>query len=340
MSSLKTREWGEYQLYSLTNSQGTQVDISNLGGVIVNFCTYDTHGNKKNIVLGYDSPEEYLQGKCYLGCLVGPWANRIANGRYSLNDIDYQLELNEGTNHLHGASANLGAKRWEVNMVDESTLELTTFVKAGEANYPCHIDFVVSYQLGEDNALSICYQAVPHAESPINMTQHTYFNLAESDDVLDHQIQIHSDHYLHVDALAIPLFKASVEDTPFDLRSLTTIKDGINQDNEQLLNAGGYDHCWCFEPQGVEPVATVKDPQSGLQLDVATDQIGLQFYSGNFLNEERGRNNKIYDQRAGLCLETQCYPNQINMENKQDCIYSPSKPYCHNVVYKVQTSEI
>ncbi|MGR5064000.1 aldose epimerase family protein [Photobacterium sp. DNB22_13_2] len=340
MSSIKVQEWGKYQLYSLVNSQGTQIDISDLGGVIVNFFITDAQGEKKNIVLGYETPEEYLKGQCYFGCIVGPWANRIAHGRFTLNEVEYNLEQNEGTNHLHGASANLGAKSWLVNVVDDTTLELTTQVKAGEANYPCDIDFLVTYTLSEQNELGICYQAMPHAQTPINMTQHTYFNLSESENVLDHRIQIMSGHYLHVDALAIPLFIDSVDETPFDLREMQVIKDGINQDNEQLHSAGGYDHCWCFEPNGIEHVATVKEDKSGLQLDVLTDQIGLQFYSGNFISQELGRNNKLYGKHAGLCLETQCYPNQINMENKSDCIYSPSKPYCHNVVYKVQTSEV
>jgi aldose 1-epimerase len=340
MSTLKIKEWGDYQLYSLINAKGTQIDISNLGGIIVNFLTQDAHGIQRNIVLGYEMPEEYLKGQCYFGCLVGPWANRIANGRFTLQETEYQLEQNEGSNHLHGASANVGSRCWQVKVVNDLTLELKTTVHAGEANYPCDIDFVVTYALSDQDELSICYQAMPHAQTPINMTQHTYFNLNESENVLDHHIQIVSDNYLHVDALAIPLFVAPVDETPFDLREMKAIKDGIYQDNEQLSNAGGYDHCWCFEPNGVEHVASVIESEVGLQLDVFTDQIGLQFYSGNFIDKELGRSNKVYGKHAGLCLETQCYPNQINMENKSDCIYSPSKPYCHNVVYKVNTSVI
>ncbi|ANO35043.1 galactose mutarotase [Vibrio breoganii] len=339
MKDVKVSNWGEYKLFSLVNNKGTQIDISDLGGLIVNFYTNDISGNRKNIVLGYDTPEQYLNGKCYLGCLVGPWANRIANGHFSIGEDDYQLECNEGTNHLHGASASLGAKRWNVEIVNSASLRLSTMVESGDAGYPCDIEFKVEYHLSEDNALSINYQAFPRALTPINMTQHTYFNLGSSADVLDHFIQIEANDYLHVDALAIPLFKASVEDTPFDLRTGMAIREGLSQSNEQLENAGGYDHCWCFDSTEIKPVARVFENNSGIELQVATDQIGMQFYSGNFLNNEIGRDSNIYNKHAGLCLETQCYPNQINMDNKQECIYGPDRHYQHNVIYKVFTTK-
>ncbi len=340
MKDVKASNWGDYKVFSLINNNGTQVDISDLGGLIVNFYTNDIKGKRRNIVLGYDTPDEYLSGKCYLGCLVGPWANRIANGHFSIGEKDYQLECNEGTNHLHGASAGLGNKRWNVECTDNATLLLTTMVQGGEAGYPCDIEFKVEYHLSEDNDLSINYQAFPKAMTPINMTQHTYFNLGESEDVLDHFIQIEANEYLHVDALAIPLFASPVEDTPFDLRKGLVIKDGLSHSNEQLENAGGYDHCWCFDSTEMKPVARVHEINSGIELQVATDQIGMQFYSGNFLNNESGRGSKIYNKHAGFCLETQCYPNQINMDNKQDCIFGPNKHYQHNAIYKVLTTKI
>ncbi|MGR5142268.1 aldose epimerase family protein [Photobacterium sp. DNB23_23_1] len=337
MANLNVMSWGEYQLFSLTNQRGTQVDISDLGGLIVNFYAQDKTGQTRNIVLGYEAPSEYLKGRCYLGCIVGPWANRIANGRFSIDDVDYALELNEGTNHLHGASANLGEKRWDVTRVDDMTLKLTTTVNAGEAGYPHTIDFVVTYHLTEQSELCICYEAMPHGLTPINMTQHTYFNLSESEDVLNHSVQIHSDRYLCVDSCAIPLFEAPVANTPFDLRQQLKIKEGMIQANEQLQAAGGFDHCWCFDATELQPNAVVYEETTGLKLHVASDQVGMQFYTGNFLNHELGRNSQVYKKHAGLCLETQCYPNQINMDNKQDCIYGPNKPYRHNVVYQVQT---
>ncbi|GEM81404.1 aldose epimerase family protein [Vibrio superstes] len=339
MKGIKVSDWGEYKLFSLVNNNGTQVDISELGGLIVNFYTHDNKGERQNIVLGYDTPEQYLLGKCYLGCLVGPWANRIANGRFSIDNVDYQLECNEGSNHLHGASAGIGTKHWNAECIDDATLILTTMVRSGQAGYPCDIEFKVKYHLSEENALSINYQAIPRALTPINMTQHTYFNLGQTEDVLDHHIQIEGNEYLHVDALSIPLFKAPVEDTPFDLRKGVTIRQGLSDANEQLENADGYDHCWCFDSTEMKPVARVYEKNTGIELQVATDQIGMQFYSGNFLNNESGRNSKIYNKHAGLCLETQCYPNQINMANKQDCIYGPNKHYQHNVIYKVLTTK-
>ncbi|ROR21119.1 aldose 1-epimerase [Vibrio crassostreae] len=339
MGSLKLMNWGKYKLFSLVNQQGTQVDISDLGGLIVNFYVQDQNNQTRNIVLGYDTPDEYLNGACYLGCVVGPWANRIANGRYSIDDINFALEQNENTNHLHGASANLGAKCWTVEIIDETTLKLVTTINANEASYPYTIDFEVTYHLSEENELRICYEAMPHGKTPINMTQHTYFNLDESENVLNHSIQINSDRYLTVDSCAIPLFEAPVEDTPFDLRQSIQIKQGMDLNNQQLKAAGGYDHCWCFEPTEFQTNAIVSEETSGLYLHVASDQIGMQFYTGNFLNQEQGRNSRTYHKHAGLCLETQCYPNQINMDNKEDCIYGPNKPYRHNVVYQVLTTK-
>lgn len=340
MAKTTVKRWGEYQLFSLTNKQGTQIDISDLGGLIVNFYVQDKNDKTKNIVLGYDTPNDYLTGKCYLGCIVGPWANRISNGSYSIDNVEYALQINEGSNHLHGATANLGSKRWKATSIDEMTLELTTTVKAGEAGYPHTIDFIVTYHLGDKNELSICYQAMPHGQTPINMTQHSYFNLSESENVLDHNVQIHSDRYLSVDSCAIPLLEESVNNLPFDLRKPVKIAEKIAQSNSQLQAAGGFDHCWCFDTAEVKNNAVVSEDSTGLQLHVASDQIGMQFYTGNFLDNELGRNSQIYKKHAGLCLETQCYPNQINMNNKQDCIYGPDKPYRHNVVYQILTTDI
>ncbi|MFA0195004.1 aldose epimerase family protein, partial [Vibrio artabrorum] len=246
MTDLKVMSWGEYQLFSLVNQQGTQVDISDLGGLIVNFYVQDQHEQTRNIVLGYDTPDEYLDGACYLGCVVGPWANRIANGHYSIDDIDFTLDQNEKSNHLHGGLANLGAKRWAVEIVNNTTLKLAITLDADEASYPHTIDFVVTYHLSETNELRICFEAMPHGKTPINMTQHTYFNLNESEDVLNHKIQINSDRYLTVDSCAIPLTKVSVKDTPFDFRQPVLIKQAMDLNNKQLKAAGGYDHCWCF----------------------------------------------------------------------------------------------
>ncbi|CAH0528833.1 aldose epimerase family protein [Vibrio hippocampi] len=329
------KPWGNYKLISLSNNQGTTVEISDLGATVVNFYVNDSNGIKTNIVLGYENPSDYIRGKSYLGCVVGPWANRIARGKFLLDGHIIQLETNEGTNHLHGGKANIGAKCWEVIHTSSDSVKLSCSTLEGEAGYPCDIDFHVEYQLSNSNELSITYSALPYGRTPINMTQHTYFNLDDSDTIEGHSIKIDSEHYLHVDANAIPNQINSVQSTPFDLRRPTLIREKIDSDNQQLLAAGGFDHCWALDGNIISRAASVASNKSGLRLDVYTDQIGIQFYSGNFLNGEKGRLGRTYKERAGLCLETQCYPNQVNMKYSEACIFSDSNKYQHKVIYKV-----
>lgn len=335
MSGILNKTWGDYKLYSLVNNKGTQVDISDLGAIIVNFFVKNSDGHSKNIVLGYHEPKGYLNGQCFFSCVVGPWANRIEQGAYTLDGQTIQLEQNEGTNHLHGASANVGAKRWQVAAAKNNVLELTTSTKAGEAGYPHHIDFKVVYELTDNDELKIGYFATPAGKTPINMTQHAYFNLDESQDILDHSLQINSEDYLFVDSAAIPVTTESVAGTPMDFRTEKKISQDINADFSQITNAGGFDHCWCFTSTNMKKVATLFAPNKELSLEVHTDQIGMQFYSGNFIVNEAGRNNTTYRKNAGLCLETQNYPNKINMDNNQDCIFDDTNPYRHFVTYKV-----
>ncbi|MGL6313594.1 aldose epimerase family protein [Vibrio sp. WXL103] len=329
------RRWGNYRLFSLTNNQGTQVDISDLGATIVNFFVRDKNDQTMNIVLGYSTPSEYIQGKSYLGCVVGPWANRIANGSYLFAGQRYQLEQNEQTNHLHGGVANIGKKCWEVVEQTPQSIVMCVSVVEGEAGYPADIDLHVGYLLTDNNELCIEYKAIPHGPSPINMTQHSYFNLDGSKDILGHSIQVSSDCYLEVDNRSIPQRQSSVINTPFDLRQPTVIGDRIIADHHQVTAAQGFDHCWCFFPAGVDKFATLCSPQSGLSLEVYSDQMGMQLYSGNFLADEAGRDGQIYQQHAGVCLETQCYPDLVNMDSASQSIYDKGQVYNHRVVYKV-----
>lgn len=335
MSKLKNKSWGNYQVYSLTNNKGTRVDISDLGAIIVNFYVNDSDGIRRNIVLGYDEPEGYLNGQCYFSCVVGPWANRIANGRYSLDGQIVQLETNEGTNHLHGASANIGAKGWKVTSAENNTIALTISTPPGESGYPHAIDFKVVYELTDENELKIGYFATPQGKTPINMTQHAYFNLDESNDILEHSLQINSNSYLFVDSAAIPVALEVVNDTPMDFRKEKKIGQDIKADFSQLINAGGFDHCWCFNSTEMKKIATLYSKNKDLALEVHTDQLGMQFYSGNFIVNEQGRGNTTYTKNAGLCLETQNYPNKINMDENEDCIFDSSNPYSHFVTYKI-----
>jgi len=337
MSQEIKQAWGDTYLYSLKNAQGTQVDISPLGATIVNFFVNDKQGQQQNIVLGFNQPQGYLDTKAYIGSVVGPWANRIAEGKFPLNGETISLELNEGTNHLHGASIHLDKQYWQVASVTQSAICLTIQTQEGDAGYPANIIFTVTYTLNEDNELSIEYAATTDKAVPINVTQHTYFNLSGCHEkIVDHTVSIDADHYLKIDDKAIPMSKDTVANTAMDLRTTKVIKAGISADEQQIKLVNGYDHCWCLNEDKFALAAQVGCESTGIQLQVFTDQNGIQLYTGNALPGEIGREGKVYDAYYGLCLETQHYPDQVNMpEIAEQCIYSPTRPYTHKTVFKV-----
>ena len=340
MTQTVAQIWGDFHLYSLTNAQGTQVDISELGATIVNFFVDDKHGKQQNIVLGFSQPEDYLKTQAYIGSVVGPWANRIANGQFPLNGKTISLELNESTNHLHGASIHLDKQCWKVDYVDAREIRLTLQTKAGDAGYPANINFTVTYTLNDDNELAIDYRATTDSATPINVTQHSYFNLSGCHDkIIDHTITIDADYYLAIDERSIPTGKVLVANTAMDLRSEKLIKEGLAADEQQIKQVNGYDHCWCLNQSGFALAAQVNSPATGLRLQVYTDQSAIQLYTGNALPGETGREGMRYDAYYGLCLETQHYPNQVNMTDiAQECIYSPTRPYLHKTVFKIALS--
>ncbi len=328
--------WGEYKIFSLFNAQGTQVDISNLGASIINFIVKDREGQQRNIVLGYDTPQEYLQGNVYLGCIVGPWANRIAKGQFLLDGNTVQLEQNEGDNHLHGASSNIGKKRWLLNSLSQNIVSLSLTTKKGEAGYPANIAIHIDYELTNENQLIIQYRAYADQATPVNLTQHSYFNLnGGKQDVLDHRVQISADSFLKVDKTSIPQKKTDVDGTPFDLREPVKLSTIIHSSHQQVADAQGFDHCWCLDGTELKPVASAYDEQSGIMLELATDQLGIQFYTGNHLANEQGRNGQVYTKHVGFCFETQYFPNQVNMTNASQCIYQAGEEYVHQTIYKV-----
>lgn len=331
-------KWGEYTLFSLTNSNLIHVDITDLGASLVNFYVPEKGGRRINIVLGYDTAKAYLEGDAFIGGVVGPWANRINGGAFRLDGNTVQLEQNEGANHLHGASAGLHKKHWEVETVTRQKITLKTRIKQGEAGFPANISIYVTYQLTNDNALNIHYKAQSDGTTPINLTQHAYFNLSGGEEnILDHMIHIDAETYLAIDDQFIPSRKCAVAGTAMDFRQPMRIGSYIHLDDEQLLIAGGYDHCWCLNGRGLRPIAQVYAKKTGITLNIATDQVGVQFYSGNSLQDIDGRNGAIYQKYDGLCLETQCYPDQVNMTEPAECILKLGELYRHTTVYQVIT---
>ncbi|MEI8593337.1 aldose epimerase family protein [Photobacterium sp. Hal280] len=329
--------WGDYHLYTLTNCHHTRVDISDLGATLVHFVVTGKEQVPVNLVLGYEAPEDYLQGKAYLGGVIGPWANRIANGRFEMEGRVVQLEQNEGENHLHGAHAGLHSKQWQLEHLSRNRILLSTSVKAGEAGYPANINIQVSYRLTDDNTLIIDYEAEADQMTPINLTHHAYFNLNGGvRGIADHQVRIDAEMYFEIDPQSIPQRKCFVGDTPMDFRTLTHLASRLAANDAQVEAVGGFDHCWCLNGFGLRQVAEVQCVETGLGLRMLTDQPGLQFYTGNALVEPQGRN-QGYHQHDGFCLEAQCYPNQVNMLNAVACYYWPGKAYRQTTAYQVMS---
>jgi aldose 1-epimerase len=325
--------------YTLTNANGMQLSIINYGGTITKMTAPDKQGQFGDVVLGYQSLEGYLQrGNPYFGALIGRYGNRIAHGKFTLDGNTYTLPLNNNGNTLHGGDKGFDKVVWSSEKQGDNSLKLTYHSKDGEQGFPGNLDVTVVYTLTPDNSVKIDYTATTDKATPVNLTNHAYYNLSAGTDstVLDHELQIDANKYTPVDALLIPTGQiADVKGTPFDF---TTSKP-IGRDIAQVK--GGYDHNWVLNKQGnnLAKVATAYHPKSGRVMDVYTTEPGLQFYSGNFL-DGRLANTKggaKYVQHAALCLETQHFPDSPNHPNFPNTILKPGETYKSTTVYKFST---
>jgi aldose 1-epimerase len=308
-------------LYTLTNHNGLEVAITNYGGSVVSLTVPDRKGQLGDIVLGYDNLDGYVNDKAYLGALIGRYGNRIAHGKFSLNGITYTLARNNDDNHLHGGVKGFNKALWqakELTTGNGPALELTYLSKDGEEGYPGDLAVKVVYTLTEQNELKIEYSASTDKDTVLNLTHHSYFNLAGagSGDILQHQVMLRAGRFLPVDATLIPTGELrSVAGSPFDFRTPAAIGARINQDDEQLKYGRGYDHSWALDSGGGEPpvlAAQVVEPQSGRTMEVWTTEPAIQFYTGNFLDGLHGKSGKVYDRRHAFCLETQHFPDSPN----------------------------
>ncbi|HSR38954.1 MAG TPA: aldose epimerase family protein, partial [Phnomibacter sp.] len=288
-AAISVADWGTLEgnavkLYTLANRQGTVVSITNYGGIVTSWTTPDKQGNKSNVVLGFDSLAGYLADPPYFGAIIGRYANRIGNAWFRIDTTEYQLAANNGANHLHGGNKGFDRVVWEAQPADSgATLTLRYLSKDGEEGYPGNLQVTVVYTLTDDNELVIDYTAETDKPTPVNLTNHSYFNLKGdvSNSILNHRLQLHADQYTPVDAGLIPTGELKpVKGTPFDFLSPHLIGERIAQ------VAGGYDHNFVLNRKGngLEPAAVLTDSISGRQLEVFTTEPGLQFYTGNFLN--------------------------------------------------------
>jgi aldose 1-epimerase len=329
------------EIYTLTNVHGVEARIMTYGATIVSLKTPDRAGQFKNIVLGFDTLAPYLSGVPYFGATVGRYANRIANGRFSLDGKTFQLPQNDGVNSLHGGRQGFDKRVWRAQVSqtpNASLLRLTYVSAAGEEGYPGELTAHVTYRLSDDDALAIEYEATTTAATPVNLANHAYFNLTgdPTRSMLAHMLTINADRFTPVDATLIPTGELrAVAGTVFDFRAPQAIGSRIDSADEQLHLGHGYDHNWVLNkphPGTMTLAAVLSDPDSGRSLEVRTTQPGLQFYSGNFLNGKPVGQGSVFAYRTALCLETQHFPDSPNQASFPATILRPGQVYSEKTV--------
>jgi len=337
---------GKIYSYTLKNSSGMKAEIIEFGAIVRTLFVPDRSGKFSDIVLGYDDLSGYENGSSYLGAIVGRYGNRIAKGKFTMDEKEYQLTVNSGTNHLHGGAKGFDKVLWKAEPVESKTdpaLKLTYVSKDGEEGYPGTVTVTVTYTVTKDNELRIDYEGTTDKTTILNPTHHSYFNLTGdfTKKILDHELMIKADTLTPVDANLIPSGELKkVEGTPFDFRKPEKIGARINEKDEQLRFGIGYDHNWVLNDynKNVRLSAAVYDSQSGRYMEVLTDQPGLQFYSGNFLDgSAKGKDGILYAHRTGLCLEAQLFPDSPNKKNFPSAVLKPGEVYRQTTIYKFST---
>ncbi|MGE5614614.1 MAG: aldose epimerase family protein [Bacillota bacterium] len=338
----KMQDGTEINLYTLKNKNNMSVGIINYGGIIVYINVPDRNGHIDDVNLGYDNLESYIKKGQYFGAIIGRHANRIENAEFEINGKTYRLAKNDGKNHLHGGNRGFDKVVWQAGIVDyegAQSLELKYLSPDGEENYPGNLDVKVLYTLTDDNAIRIDYFAVSDKDTVVNLTNHAYFNLSGhgSGDILDHQVMIDADYFTVINDECIPTGEIrDVANTPMDLRTLKTIRDGITSNDGQIACGRGYDHNWVLKVTGNKPekAAEVYDPKTGRVMEVFTTKPGLQFYSGNFMEHTIGKGGSVYDYRGALCLETQYFPNGTKHKHFPSPFLKAGEEYRHTTIYK------
>jgi aldose 1-epimerase len=358
-SSIEKKYFGTLSLgqsvdiYTLKNTEGMSISITNYGGTIVSWTAPDKNDVYQDITLGFDSLEQYTKGNAYFGALIGRYGNRIAKGKFNLEGKTYTLAVNNIGNHLHGGIKGFDKVVWDAISIngDEPSLKLIYTSKDGEEGYPGTLNVTVVYTLQKDNALRIDYSAETDKTTVVNLTNHAYFNLSGdmSKTILDHEVTLNADKYLPVDKTLIPTGELRpVLGTAFDFTKSFKVGARISDTSDvQIKYGGGYDHAWILTPNTVEErnpdsigkgvlrlAATVTEPTSGRVLEVLTTEPAIQFYTGNFLDGVKGKGGAVYQKRGGLCLETEHYPDAPNQAAFPTTVLKPKEVYKTTTVYR------
>lgn len=327
-------------LYVLKNKNGAEACVTNYGGRLVSVMVPDKNGKMTDVVLGYDNIGKYVASDGNYGALIGRYGNRVAQGKFSLDSVEYQLPQNNNGHCLHGGPEGYHTRMWDAKQLNDQAVELTYLSKDGEAGFPGNLDIKVTYTLTDDNAVAIKYEATTDKLTVVNLTNHSYFNLSgvPGSQVLDQEIMINADTYTPVDSTLIPISVLDVvAETPMDLRQPVAIGAHIDESFEQLVRGRGYDHNWVLNSKGDINVLAAKaySPASGIGLEVYTNEPGVQFYTGNFMEgTDTGKHGVLYPHRGAFCLETQHYPDSPNQPVFPSTQLSPGEKYVSECVYK------
>ena len=340
-----TADGDPVQVFTLTNAHGARLRAMTYGGIILSLEVPDRDGVLGDIVLGYDDLDGYLAETPYFGALIGRYGNRIGGARFTLDGVGHQLEDNDGPNSLHGGFRGFDKYVWDAEPLETSDGAAVVFTRTspdGEGGYPGNLAVQVTYTLTDDNELVVDYLATTDKATPVNLTQHSYFNLAGdgSGDVLGHRLTLNASRYTPVDGTLIPTGElAPVEGTPFDFRAPHAIGERIGADDGQIRFGGGYDHNFVLDRDGAAPdalvlAARVEEPASGRVMEIRTTEPGIQFYSGNFLDGSLvGKAGHVYEHRNGFCLETQHFPDSPNQPAFPSTILRPGSEYRSRTVF-------
>lgn len=335
----KTADGRTVSIYRMTNAAGAYVEVLDYGCTLHSICVPDRDGALTDVCLGYDTVAEYETNDGYLGAFVGRHANRIREGKFTLNGKEYSLAVNNGPNHLHGGLKGFDKVVWDT-AVSSDTLLFTYVSPDGEEGYPGNLSLSLTYSFDDDNALTLTYAAVCDADTVINLTNHCYFNLngQGTGTALDQMLQINADFFAENDADCLPTgWIVSCAGSPFDFRVPKRIAWDVDARDQNIKNGQGYDHNLILRGEGMRDVAVLSSEKTGIVMTTATTQPGLQFYSGNFLTERAGKGGTVYHRRDGICLETQHYPDAIHHKKFPSTVLKKGEEYRQITKYVFST---